>query len=93
MPKKQGDRLNVGEVKSSIICFILENVKSVGEPAIRNFLLQKYDLMDQGNINRHLHDLQKLDCIELIPPKKKGSSKLLGYHKTQELKKYSARIP
>jgi len=86
MPKKQGDRLNVGEVKSSIIYFILENVKSVGEPAIRNFLSQKYDLMDQGNINRHLHDLQKLDCIELIPPQKKGLRNYWDITKLKNLK-------
>lgn len=93
MPKKQGDRLNVGEVKSSIICFILKNVKSVGEPAIRNFLLQKYDLMDQGNINRHLHDLQKLDCIELIPPKKKGLRNYWDVTKLKNLKNIRHEFP
>jgi len=71
MPQKQGDHLNVGEVKSSIIMFILQTMEPVEEPAIRDFLLQKYNVINQGTINRHLHDLQKLDCIELIPPQKK----------------------
>ena len=93
MTKKQGDRLNVGEVKSNIICFILENVKSVGEPAIRDFLLQKYDLMDQGNINRHLHDLQKLDCIELIPPQKKGWRNYWDIKKLKNLRKIKQEFP
>jgi len=71
MPQKQGDHLKVGEVKSSIIMFILQTMEPVEEPAIRDFLLQKYNVINQGTINRHLHDLQKLDCIELIPPQKK----------------------
>ena len=45
MQKKQGDRLNVGEVKSSILEFILKNEEPVGEPAIREFLLKKYNVM------------------------------------------------
>jgi hypothetical protein len=93
MPKKQGDRLNIGELKSSIIAYILENVEDVGEPAIRDFLLQKYDLMDQGNINRHLHDLQKLDCIELIPPQKKGLRNYWNITKVQNLKNIRHEFP
>jgi hypothetical protein len=34
MPKKQGGHLNIGEVKSSILEFILKNKRPVGEPAI-----------------------------------------------------------
>jgi hypothetical protein len=86
MPKKQGSHLNIGEVKSSILEFILENKGHVGEPAIRDFLLQRYDLMDQGNINRHLHELQKLNCIELIPPQKKGLSNQWDIEKIKHLK-------
>ena len=71
MPKKQGGHLNIGEVKSSILEFILEQNGDVTEPAIRKYLLEKYDVIDQGNINRHLHDLQKRGCIELIPPQKR----------------------
>ena len=68
MPKKQGGHLNIGEVKSSILEFILKQNDDVGEPTIRKYLLEKYDVIDQGNINRHLHYLQKRGCIELIPP-------------------------
>jgi hypothetical protein len=93
MPQKQGDHLNVGEVKSSIIMFILQNVRSVGEPAIRDFLLQKYNVMNQGNINRHLHDLQKLDCIELIPPQKKGLRNYWDITKIKNLKKIRKEFP
>lgn len=93
MPKKQGDRLNVGEVKSSILEFILENDGPAGEPAIRNFLLEKYNIADQGNINRHLHDLQKLDCIELIPPEKKGLKNVWDIKKLKNLKKIKQEFP
>jgi hypothetical protein len=93
MPKKQGDRLNVGEVKSSILKFILKNEKLVGEPAIREFLLKRYNIMDQGNINRHLHDLQKLDCIELIPPEKKGLRNYWDIKKLKNLRNIKQQFP
>lgn len=93
MPKRQGDRLNAGEVKSSILKFTLENEGSVGEPAIRDFLQKKYDIMDQGNINRHLHDLQKLDCIELIPPEKKGLRNYWDIKNLKNLKNIKHEFP
>lgn len=93
MPKKQGDRLNVGEVKSNILKFILESEVSVGEPAIRYFLQEKFDVADQGNINRHLHDLQKLDCIELISPKKKGLRNYWGIKKLKNLRNIKHEFP
>lgn len=93
MPKKQGDRLNVGEVKSNIIWFIFENIGPVGEPAIRAFLLQKYNVMDQGNINRHLHDLEKLNCIELISPRKKGLRNYWNITKLKHLKNINHQFP
>jgi hypothetical protein len=71
MPKKQGGHLNIGEVKSSILEFVLEQKGDVGEPTIRKYLFEKYDVIAQGSINRHLHDLQKHGCIELIPPQKR----------------------
>lgn len=93
MPKKQGDRLNVGEVKSSVLKFIMGNEGPVGEPAIRDFLLKKYDVMDQGNINRHLHDLQKLNCIELIPPEKKGLRNYWDVNKLKNLRTIKHEFP
>jgi hypothetical protein len=93
MPKKQGDRLNIGEAKASIIRFILENNGPVGEPVIRDFLLQKYDVIDQGNINRHLHGLEKLNCIELIPPEKKGLKNYWDITKLQNLKNIRHEFP
>lgn len=93
MPKKQGDRMNVGEVKSSILKYILKNEEPVGEPAIREFLLKKYYIIDQGNINRHLHDLQKLDCIELIPPEKKGLRNYWDIKRLKNLRNIKQEFP
>ena len=31
---------------------------------------KKHDVIDQSTINKHMHDLQNLICVELIPPKK-----------------------
>lgn len=62
---------NVGEVKSEIIEFILRYKGPIGEPFIRRSLQEKYNGIDQGTVNRHLHDLHKLGCLELISPSKK----------------------
>src|SRR5208283_4539579 len=62
---------NVGEVKSGIIELIFGHKRQIGEPFIRRSLQEKYDGIDQGTVNRHLHDLQKLGCLELIPTSKK----------------------
>ena len=72
MVKKQGERLKPDETKSYIIKDILENIGPIGEPDIRDHLKKKYDLRDQGTINRHLHYLNDNGCIELIPSKKEG---------------------
>mgnify|MGYP006874522834 FL=1 len=70
--KRKGEHLKHREVKSSIIECILERNEEVPEPDIRNYLMKKHNVEDQSTINKHLHDLQKLDCIELIPPVKNG---------------------
>jgi hypothetical protein len=62
---------NVGEVKSGIMEFILEHKGPIGEPFIRRSLQEKYDGIDQGTINRHMHDLQKLGGLDWTPPSKK----------------------
>lgn len=68
MVEKRRYHFNVGEVKSGIIEFILGHKGRIGEPLIRKSLQGKYNGIDQGTINRHLHDLQKLGCLDWIPP-------------------------
>jgi len=70
MIKSKGDHLKRKEVKSSILEFILRNNGPVAEPAIRVYLKKKHGVIDQSTINKHMHNLQNLICIELIPPKK-----------------------
>ena len=72
MMKKPGDRLSTGEVKTSILTHILKNDGPMEESAIREFLLNDLNVVAQSSINRHLNDLRKLDCLELIEPLKKG---------------------
>lgn len=43
---------------------------SIPEPEIRVYLQKKYGVKDQSTINTHLHSLEKLGCIDLIPPDK-----------------------
>ena len=70
MAKTKGDHLKHKEVKSSILEFILKNNGPISEPVIRDHLKKKHEVMDQSTINKHMHNLQDLICIELIPPKK-----------------------
>ncbi len=69
MAKTKGSHLKHKEVKSSILEFILKNNGPVSEPVIRDHLKKKHEVMDQSTINKHMHNLQDLICIELIPPK------------------------
>lgn len=93
MVKKIGGHLNIGEVKLSILEFILEQKGSVEEAAIRKYLLKRYDVIDQGNINRHLHDLRKHEYIELIPPQKKGLSNQWDINILRNLKSIREKYP
>ncbi|HOW14327.1 hypothetical protein [Methanosarcina sp.] len=85
MVRKQGDRLKQSETKSNIIKYILGKQGPVSEPEIRKHLGEKYGIKDQGRINRHLHELKKVECIELIPPIKTGLSNKWDITKTEHL--------
>ena len=81
---------NVGEVKSGIMEFILEHKGPIGEPFIRRSLQEKYDGIDQGTINRHMHDLQKLGGLDWTPPSKKTTrehSAALSRYKIKPVRK------
>jgi hypothetical protein len=69
MAKTKGSHLKYKEVTSSILEFIVKNNGPVSEPVIRDHLKKKHEVMDQSTINKHMHNLQDLICIELIPPK------------------------
>jgi hypothetical protein len=71
MVEKRRYHYNMGEVKSQIIEVILRHCGLIGEPFIRRSLQDKYDGIDQSTMNRHLHDLQKLGCLDMIPSSKK----------------------
>lgn len=67
MARKRGDVSESG-IKADIIKFILENKESpIDESKIRGSLKK-----DQGNVNRDLHQLEELGCIELTQTIKKG---------------------
>ena len=70
MVEKRRYHYNVGEVKSGIIEVILRHRERIEEPFIRKSLQEKYGEIDQSTVNRHLHDLQKLGCLDWIPPSK-----------------------
>lgn len=85
MVKKQGDHLKPNDTKSYIIEYILGNIGPVGEPTIRDHLKAKFDLGDQGTINRHLHYLKNNGCIGLIKPEKEGWRNKWDITKTEHL--------
>lgn len=70
MARKEGD-ISQNGVKPDIIKFILENNGQVEEPQIREHLKKKNKKVNQGNVNRHLHELRdEFNCIELKTIKK-----------------------
>lgn len=75
MVEKRRYHFNVGEVKSEIIELLLRYKGLIKEPFIRKSLHEKYDGIDQGTVNRHFHGLQKLGCLDLIPPSKNKTRK------------------
>src|SRR5665647_397428 len=86
MAKKKGAVSESG-VKPGIIKCILSKKVSIKELDIRTYLEKEYNKkIDQGNINRHLHDLEEFSCIELIPPSKKGLPNHWDITKTEHLK-------
>lgn len=92
MVRKQGDRLKQSETKSNIIKYILEKQGPVGEPEIRKYLEEEYEIKDQGRINRHLHELKNEDYIELITPTKTGLRNQWDITKIEHLKNIKRRI-
>lgn len=69
MARKKGEISQSG-VKKKIIIYILEKNGPLEESKIRESLKGEDGKIDQGNINRHLHKLKKLDCIELTQTKR-----------------------
>lgn len=80
------------EVKSGIIEFILENDAQVSEPEIRDILKERYNVIDQSTINKHLHLLRDLKCIEQMP-KKKGYRNHWDISKKENLRNIHHEFP
>jgi len=57
MPRKQGEHLNRNEVKTGIVEYILKQTNPIEEPAIRDYIKQKYNVGDDSTIKVHLKDL------------------------------------
>lgn len=93
MAKKQGEKFIVGEVKSGILEFILENTVPVKESAVREHLHKKYDVVDQGSINRHMSGLKKLDCIESVSPVEKSRSNYWDIKNLKNLRNIKHEFP
>lgn len=95
--RTRGEHLERRKVKTAIIKFILRSPEAVLEPDIREFLRKKYEILDQGNIKKHLRDLQTLPycCIEKIPPKRGFANKwdIKKVENLKNLKLYFPEIP
>lgn len=89
---EKGEHLKNKEVKSRILEFILEKDNQVSEPDIRDFLKEKYNVIDQSTINKHLHALKDLNCIEQMP-KKKGSRNHWDIMKKENLRNIHHEFP
>lgn len=95
--RTRGEHLERHKVKTAIIEFILRSPEAVPEPDIREFLRKKYEIVDQGNIKKHLRDLQTLPycCIEKIPPKRGFANKwdIKKIENLKSLRFYFPEIP
>lgn len=94
MARKKGSLSN-SEPKNHIIKFILKNNGPVEESNVREDLKKKNEKTDQGNVNRHLHELRKESaCIELKTIKK-GQRKynLWNVTKIEQLKNILRNFP
>jgi hypothetical protein len=72
MTEREKYHYNVGQVKASIIEILLNEKGHVEESLIRKRLNEKYGVISQPTISKHLHDLKEMNSIELLPPIKKG---------------------
>lgn len=86
MVKKEKYHFGPNEVKIDILEFILKNNESVSEVEVREYLNTKYGGIDQSNVNRHLHGLEGLGCLELDLLAKKSRSNFWGIQKLEHLK-------
>ncbi|AKB47612.1 hypothetical protein MSKOL_1835 [Methanosarcina sp. Kolksee] len=106
MVKKKGAISKESGIKPDIITYILSKRGLVKELEIREYLdekykklekyknIEKYRIVDQGNVNRHLHYLlEELGCIELTPPVKKGLSNHWNIEKLKNLKQIRKNFP
>lgn len=93
MAKKQGEKLKVGEVKTAIILYILENKESVSEPNIRKHLREEFGVQNQGTINDHLHKLEDIKCIESVIPNRSSRSNFWDITKLENLKNIRHKFP
>lgn len=76
-----------------MVSFILGFNGPVGEPTIREYLQKKYDSIDQGLINRHLHKIESLGCIGLVSPGKKTRSNFWDVKSRKQLQNISHEFP
>lgn len=93
MSKKGSYHFHRDEVKYGIIECILKNNNSVSEPDILKHFKKKYGEINQSNINRHVHGLKDLGCIELSPPITKSRSNFWDITKIEQLKKIQGYFP
>jgi len=74
MEEKTKTHFAWNKVKMSIIELSLESDGPISEPSIREQLHEIYGAADQGLINRQLHNLESIGCVESVSPVKKSRS-------------------
>lgn len=72
MEEKTKTHFAWNKVKMSIIELSLESDGPISEPSIRKQLHEIYGAADQGLINRQLHNLESIGCVESVSPGKKS---------------------
>ena len=80
--------------QTNIIAFILASVGDVAEPDIRKHLKEKYNKINQGTVNRILHELQEEPaCIESGESVKRSRSNYWNVTKIMHLRNIKTYCP
>jgi hypothetical protein len=93
MTEKRPHHYGWNEIKTDILKFLLKNENSVSEPTIRQYLKEKYGVVDQGTVNTHLKKLNELGSIEKVTPTKKTRSNYFDVQTMDNLRNINSEFP
>lgn len=93
MDEKRKYHFDWDETKIEILEFILQNSAHAKEQDISDFMKEKYEGFNRTTTNKHLHQLEKLGCIEKVSPVGKSRHNYWDIPTFKNLKKILSEFP